>query len=117
VYNRQKSHLIKALIDTGASGGCIDLEILKDLEAKPSLDTLRLRIPGQEIEASIYRNIKIYLRDDFGKFLKGLEGGEFCGISFNSRPYKAILGRDFLSFTVLNYNGKTNQWSINFPDD
>lgn len=31
VYNRQKSHLIKALIDTGASGGCIDLEILKDL--------------------------------------------------------------------------------------
>lgn len=95
-----------ALIDTGASGSCIDNETAKEL-GFIARDVSKIQTPAGESERPVY---------DIGFALPGLQTNILpviaVGIDLAKQPYDALIGRDILKFCTLVYNGWDNSYQL-----
>lgn len=95
-----------ALIDTGASGSCVDESICKELNLIVR-DVVEVGTPGGLIKQSIY---------DLGFVLPNLTNKVMSvaapGCNLDKQPYNALIGRDILSICTLVYNGWDNSYQL-----
>lgn len=97
-----------ALLDTGASGNSIDVEL-----------AAHLRLPvadyDVEISGSVGRHLtNIYLAQLYIPGLNRIIRGRFTGVNLaaGGQYHRAIIGRSFLQDFVLHYDGRTGEATI-----
>lgn len=95
-----------ALIDTGASGSCINDPIAKEL-GLIARDIVTVQTPSGSSSQPIY---------DLGFALPSLTTTiipiQALGADLNNQPYNALIGRDILSLCTLIYNGWDNSYQL-----
>lgn len=95
-----------ALIDTGASSSCIDESIAKDLGLVVR-DVIDVHTPSGSSKQNLY---------DLGFALPNLTQTIIPvlapGADLKAQPYRALIGRDILSFCTLIYNGWDNSYQL-----
>ena len=89
-----------ALVDTGASDSCIDNTLAERLGLTPVDEETRLGVHGAG-PVTIYHG---WLRVTA---LGMNKHGRFGGADLAFAPFKALLGRDFLKYCIMEYNGHT----------
>jgi hypothetical protein len=100
------SKKVIALIDTGASGSCINDPIAKEL-GLIARDVISVQTPSGTSQQPIY---------DLGFALPSLTNNIFpiqaLGADLEKQPYNALIGRDILSICTLIYNGWDNSYQL-----
>ncbi|HUW05517.1 MAG TPA: aspartyl protease family protein [Williamwhitmania sp.] len=100
------SKKVIALIDTGASGSCINDPIAKEL-GLIARDVISVHTPSGTTQQPIY---------DLGFALPSLTNNVFpvqaLGADLEKQPYAALIGRDILSICTLIYNGWDNSYQL-----
>ena len=96
--------LYSALVDTGASGNSIDIELA---------DRLRLQ-PVDEVEISGSagaHTVTVYLANIYIPDLNRTITGRFTGVNLagGGQLHRAIIGRSFLQGFALHYDGRTGE--------
>lgn len=95
-----------ALIDTGASGSCINNDIATELGLIVR-NSVTVGTPAGPTKQDLY---------DAGIALPNLTRNIFpvtvCGANLGGQPYAALLGRDILSQCTLIYNGWDNSYQL-----
>lgn len=99
-----------ALVDTGAGVSCIDSDLARELEL-PIVD--RGRIAGV-LGAD---EVNFHLAQIYVPGLDGTVNGIFAGVHLaaGGQPHAVLLGRDFLNFFTMRYDGRTG--SVTLSDD
>ena len=97
-----------ALIDTGASGSCINYSLSKKL-GLIARDVAEVYTPSGISQHEVY---------DLGLSLPNLNTGlislQAIGADLERQPYEALIGRDVLSKCTLIYNGWDNSYQLHF---
>ncbi len=100
------SKKVLALIDTGASGSCINDKIASEL-GLISRDVATVNTPSGSCQQSVY---------DLGFSMIGLSNSilpiRALGANLEAQPYHALIGRDILSVCTLIYNGWDNSYQL-----
>jgi predicted aspartyl protease len=100
------SRKLIALIDTGASGSCIDDPIASEL-GLIARDVVSIQTPSGESQQSVY---------DLGFAMPGLQTSIIpimaIGANLTNQPYDALIGRDILKLCTLIYNGWDNSYQL-----
>ena len=97
----------QALVDTGAAATCIDSE----LAARLGLPVVNQQKVGSPLGAgSLYTHLAQLI-------LPGIDApfyGEFLGahLAAGRQPYSILIGRDFLQYFIMSYNGVTGAVTI-----
>jgi predicted aspartyl protease len=93
---------IEALVDTGATISCIDDQLAQDLKL-PVIDKRSMGGVGGEHVATIY------LAQIFVIALNKTIYGDFAGVHLKAggQVHQALLGRTFLRYYTMTYDGKT----------
>jgi predicted aspartyl protease len=93
-----------ALIDTGASDSCIDEQLAQQLGLMP-VDRRQVGgVAGQQLHY-------VYLAHLTVPNLGMQTLGPFIGVNLGG-VHKVIMGRDFLTHTILIYNGEEGEITI-----
>lgn len=102
-----KTKTIPALIDTGASHSCIDIEVAIDLDL---IQVDQILIAG----ASGAKEHPVYLAHIFIPQLDIIQYGKFTGVNLKSggQSQEALLGRDFLRNVIMIYDGIRSQVTL-----
>jgi predicted aspartyl protease len=103
---------VNALIDTGASSSCIDEKLAAELNL-PIIDRKMVGgVAGQQEH-------KVYLAELMIPSLQMLIKGSFVGVDIEAMkdvvlegPSQVIVGRDFLSKTIMIYDGVNGSVTI-----
>ena len=105
--------LLPALVDTGATESCIDADFAQSLGLLSS---------GREDNASVVgiggpTRVDHYLVQIYVPELQRTIYGLLAGVQLLSgnQPYYALIGRDFLQYFTLRYEGRTG--SVTLSDD
>lgn len=100
--------LYPALVDTGASGNSVDIEL-----------AAQLRLPVYEYDVPISGSVgehtsNIYLAQIYIPGLDRTISGQFTGVNLagGGQFQRAIIGRSFLQHFVLHYDGRTGDVTI-----
>ena len=100
--------LYPALVDTGASGNSIDIEL-----------AARLRLPVYEYDVPIAGSVgentaNIYLAQIYIPGLNRTISGQFTSVNLagGGQYHRAIIARSFLQDFVLHYDGRTGEATI-----
>ena len=100
------SRKVVALIDTGASGSCIEASIARELEVVAH-DVVRVHTAAGLTQQPIF---------DIGFSLPTLTQNilqiQALGANLEKQPYDALIGRDVLSLCTLIYNGWDNSYQL-----
>jgi hypothetical protein len=108
---------ISAIIDTGASGTCIESSVLKKLHLTPTGST-QMSTPstgGKTVDIDLYDVSIIIPPGKDGDLPFSLGTLPVMCVADNSFPgYKALIGRDILRHCIFNYNGSINLYSLAF---
>lgn len=100
------SKKVIALIDTGASGSCINNEIATEL-GLIARDVVKVGTPSGLTNQPIY---------DLGFALPSLTNSimpiQGLGSDLEAQPYDALIGRDILRECTLIYNGWDNSYQL-----
>lgn len=101
----------QALIDTGASETCIDSSVARSLNL-PVVDVVDI----SGIHGSAHVNI--HLAQVYVPGLNFTTSGRFAGVHLHAsgQPFGALLGRSFLRYVRLVYDGIAGEASIAHPD-
>jgi Aspartyl protease len=95
-----------ALIDTGASGSCINDPIAKEL-GLIDRDVVLVSTPSGAAQQPVY---------DIGIALPGLTKNplpvQALGANLDNQPFAALIGRDILVHCTLIYNGWDNSYQL-----
>lgn len=94
-----------ALIDTGASGSCINDDIAQDL-GLVARDIVDVKTPSGSAQQPVY---------DLGFSLPMANivlQVQALGADLKEQPYQALIGRDILRFCTLIYNGWDNSYQL-----
>jgi len=96
-----------ALIDTGATGSCINNAVAEELKLI-ARDVVPVQTPAGETKQPIY---------DVGFALPSLTQQNILpilvlGADLTGQPYNALIGRDILSMCTLIYNGWDNSYQL-----
>ena len=105
------SALWQALVDTGAGISCIDSELAHILEL-PIIDRGTISGSHGAHECNIHlAQISILSLDSLTLY------GQFAGVHLaaGGQPHQALIGRDFLQYFTMDYNGRTG--SVILSDD
>lgn len=94
----------QALIDTGATNTCVDVDIIKQLKI-PAINSIKVYTPSGEAEQTIH---PVIIRLSIGTF----NFNSAIGSILKKQNIIALLGRDILQNCVLNYNGLTGNISL-----
>ncbi len=96
---------VLALIDTGASGSCIDDSIAKIL-GLIARDIVEVGTPAGRVKQPVYDlGIGMPLANNIFPVLA-------CGANMIGQPYQALIGRDILHHCTLIYNGWDNSYQL-----
>jgi len=101
------AQLRPALVDTGAQESCIDSELARALDL-PVVD--RRNVAGAHgAEALNYHLAQIYVPE-----IQGTIVGQFAGVHLvaGGLPFLALIGRTFLQYFTMNYDGRTGQVTL-----
>jgi predicted aspartyl protease len=105
---------VSALIDTGASGTCIDPSILKALKLSPSGKALvNTPTTGTTPELKDQYDVSIFIpgtQQDTPLMVSNLAVIE--AELLTQQNIHALIGRDVLALCLLAYNGKTRTFSL-----
>ncbi len=103
--------LYPALVDTGASGNSVDIQL-----------AVQLRLPVYEYGVAISGSVgehatDIYLAQIYIPELNRVIDGQFTGVNLaaGGQIHRAIIGRSFLRDFVLHYDGRTGE--VTLSDD
>lgn len=101
---------LPALVDTGAFASCIDSDLARDLDL-PIVN--RGRVAG----VLGVGEVNFHLAHIYVPELDWTISGRFAGVHLaaGGQPHAALLGRDFLSFFTMRYDGRTG--SVTIADD
>lgn len=96
-----------ALVDTGAGGSCIDSDLARELEL-PIVDR------GVVAGALGAGDVNFHLAQIYVPELDGTINGIFAGVHLvaGGQPHLALLGRDFLRFFTMRYDGRTGSVTL-----
>jgi hypothetical protein len=115
------------LIDTGASFTAIDAGVARELNLPPATPTEAFGIGGSDVFKMVRAHMVLNVNDDSGEKLGlGLFNDFVCapGLRENHDDYKltapdgsplriiGLLGRNFLRFATLTYNGLSGHWDM-----
>ena len=106
----ETSEAAPALIDTGADESCIDADLAKRLSL-PTIDSeIRAGVSGPATHPVYIAAIDI-------PALGWRKHGRFAGVSLaaGGAVHSVILGRDFLSSTIMIYDGLRAQVTLSSP--
>ena len=92
----------KAIIDTGAKCSVIDKELLSRLPQQPCIST-QVATPFHTVNAEVH-NLIFKLPDQNEYFPV-----QAIVADFSQYSHKALIGRDFLQYCTLIYEGATNK--------
>lgn len=95
-----------ALIDTGASGSCIDKSIVQMLKLQPHNSTTILHPKGASTGIMHDIDVVLAISRNTGFRAVALEA------DLTKQPYKALIGRDILKNFTLVYNGWNNSYTL-----
>ena len=100
-------HLHVALVDTGATASCIDSRLA---------ELLRLPVVDQERIAGAQgvSTANVHLAHIYVPALRFTIQGTFSGVHLaaGGQPYQALLGRTFLQYFTMTYEGRTGAVTI-----
>ena len=104
--------VFQALVDTGASSSSIDSELATQLNL-PIVDTGKIAGAGGPADVSIYL-AQIYIPG-----LKSVIYGRFAGVhlSAGGQPHRVLIGRTFLRYHTMAYDGRTGIVTLSRPDE
>lgn len=106
---------VKALVDTGASGTCVDPVVLQQLgvDSKgktqvltPSTGANHITVDEYDVSLSVYKTaneVPCKIND-----LAVIES------ELNVQGFQVLIGRDFLAKCILHYNGQGRHYTIAF---
>lgn len=96
-----------ALIDTGASGTCIDIEVAQTMDL-PVIDQVRMSTPSDAaIEVNVYPVHLSFLGSPVQIDCRRAIGATLC-----SQGLIALIGRDVLQHCIFVYNGVAGQFTL-----
>jgi hypothetical protein len=98
---------VHALVDTGATTSCIDSGLAMQLNL-PIID--RQRVSGVSGIHEVNMHLGHVLVPSLGRFISG----SFAGVDLvaGGQPHVALIGRTFLQYFTLFYDGRTGSVSI-----
>jgi hypothetical protein len=98
-----------ALVDTGSRESCIDSELARRL----GLPFIRHR---QMVGAHGPKDVNVYRAHMFVPDLNQVVDGEFCAVDLAAGgvPHRALIGRTFLQFYAMTYDGRTGAVTISW---
>ena len=96
-----------ALVDTGATQSCIDIQLAQDL-GLPVIDTVKLS--GSDGT----KTHPVYLAAVSIPSLEFYQYGSFAGVALadGGQPHRALLGRTFLGSVIMIYDGVRAQVTL-----
>ena len=100
-----------ALVDTGAFNSCIDSSVAQSL-GLPIVDS-------DSVSAAHGAGlVNFHLAQMYVPSLNFISYGRFAGVHLHAggQPYSALIGRSFLRYVKLEYDGTTSVASITVPD-
>lgn len=100
------SKTIIALIDTGASGSCVNESVAKEL-GLIARDIVSISTPSGITQQPIYD-----LGISLPKLTDRIINVAAPGSNLENQPYQALIGRDILSICTLIYNGWDNSYQL-----
>ena len=102
-----EGHTTHALVDTGATQSCIDVQVAESLDL-PVVDFVMIAGAAGESRHPLYAaRVAIPALEIF-------EFGAFAGVDLGAgeQPHRVLLGRTFLQGTVMIYDGIRGQVTI-----
>lgn len=101
-----------ALIDTGASTSCIDSVVA---------DALKLPIINEQSVSGVHGpgKVNVHLAQIHIPQFRFTMYGAFCGVHLNAggQPHKALLGRTFLRYMKMVYDGDTGSVNLTYKSE
>lgn len=98
-----------ALIDTGASGTCIDTSLAKALNLVHR-DVITVVTPNGQSQQKLY-DVRLTISALASSHLASLDLA-VTEANLLKQPYKVLIGRDVLSLGTLIYSGWTNSFEL-----
>ena len=105
---------VRALIDTGASGTCIDPMIFEALQLQPTGRTpvLTPSTGTAPVDADTY-DVGIFIPGTTGKIGLAIPNmPAVASVLFLAQGFHALVGRDILKQCVLTYNGAIDLFTL-----
>lgn len=103
----------RALIDTGASGTCIDPAILKPLGLTPT-GTIHIHTPSTSGMPYVCEQFDVGLGIDHPKDPMVLLTVPVIATELAAQGIDALIGRDVLASCLLNYDGSAGAFTLAF---
>lgn len=102
-----------ALIDTGASGTCIDPEVIRTLGLTPT-GTVPVRTPstGQGTHPAEQYDVRLIIPGPAGEAPLIIQALAVLCMDLKVQGFRALIGRDVLSMCQLTYWGRGNVVSL-----
>ncbi|MCP5197532.1 MAG: aspartyl protease family protein [Gammaproteobacteria bacterium] len=104
----------RLLIDTGASGTCIDSELIKQLQLSPS-GIVSIHIPSTNANQSHpCQQYDVSLLIPHPRISRVFSAIPIIASSFSHQGIDGLLGRDVLASCLLVYNGELGIYTLSF---
>lgn len=108
---------ITALLDTGATGTCVDISVLQSLNLTPTGQVV-LHTPStgdQPVPADQYDvGLIVPAASQTQAPLIILNQAVICASLFTAFGFQALIGRDVLAQCTLWYNGSTSRFTLSY---
>jgi len=103
------------LVDTGAQSTCVEDSIAKALGLNPIRFTKLIGVSGQVEDRPVYRmSVTIGMKTDRGVVEPAVFTADIVGTNspVTPQPFMGLLGRDFLQFVRLVYDGPKGEFEL-----
>jgi len=106
---------IRVLLDTGASGTCVDLATLSALGLVPTGTALihTVSTTGTPVPAALY-DVSLALVHPGQQFVRWFDAVPVMGASLAAQGIQGLVGRDILAQCLLVYDGQAGTFTLAF---
>jgi clan AA aspartic protease len=109
--NPALSHDLTGIVDTGASGFCVDSRILIDLGLKDTGAKVVEMADGTRVQTTKYAARVIIPELEFNDLI------EVTGVPMANPSRRVLIGRSFLKPYILNYHGRSERFEFHLYRD
>jgi len=104
---------IQALVDTGASGTCVDSKILTALGLTPTGKAqVTTMTTGKSVHHADEYDASVVISAATGQSPLRVHGIPIMSVDFTAQPIGAVIGRDVLGLCVLIYDGARGTFTV-----
>jgi predicted aspartyl protease len=104
---------IRALIDTGANGSCVDRDILKQLGVSPT-GTVSIHTPSTGSALHMCNQFDVSFMVTAQNFQRRFDAIAVIEADLATQGIQALIGRDVLSMCLFVYDGTAGTFSLAF---